>query len=220
MKKGTVESQTLTEVAYNFLREKIIKNEYPAGTPIQEGLVTRELDISRTPIREALHRLERDGFVNIYPRKGAFVNHVPVRKILEIMEIRIIIEPKITMLAINKNNIKDEDLASIKQKLIKIRDAKKFETGKARAIGREVHNCIFDAFENETLSNFRKSLDTDVERGCSLASMDEGTARNLLDQHLQIIEFLKKQEGAAAGKLMEEHLIYARDNFLMYRIPV
>lgn len=85
----------LKTIAYNSIKHKIITCEYAPGTFLNEELLTADLNISRTPIRDALGRLEQEGLIVIMPKKGISVKSLTMKDINMIFEIRFIYEPYI-----------------------------------------------------------------------------------------------------------------------------
>lgn len=79
---------TLTDVAYAQLEEMIVTLQLPPGAVLSELVLSKRLSIGRTPIREALQRLSRDGLVNILPRRGILVSEINVRVQLRLLEVR------------------------------------------------------------------------------------------------------------------------------------
>src|SRR5512136_1642194 len=77
---------------YESLRERIISGELKPGLPINEADFARELSVSKTPVREALRQLERDGFVENVPGRGSAISHIRPQDIREVLEIREILE--------------------------------------------------------------------------------------------------------------------------------
>jgi DNA-binding GntR family transcriptional regulator len=77
---------------YESLRERIIRGELRPGLPINEADFARELAVSKTPVREALRQLERDGFVENVPGRGSAISHIRPQDIREVLEIREILE--------------------------------------------------------------------------------------------------------------------------------
>src|SRR5512136_680652 len=73
---------------YESLRERIISGELKPGLPINEADFARELSVSKTPVREALRQLERDGFVENIPGRGSAISHIKPQDIREVLEIR------------------------------------------------------------------------------------------------------------------------------------
>lgn len=79
---------TLTDLAYAQLEEMIVTLQLPPGAVLSELVLSNRLDIGRTPIREALQRLSRDGLINILPRRGILVSEINVRVQLRLLEVR------------------------------------------------------------------------------------------------------------------------------------
>ena len=84
---------TETQRVYRELKRAILAGDYRPGEPLQETRLSAELGASRTPVREALQRLESDGLLTITPRRGAFVQQPTLRDFLDINELRVLLEP-------------------------------------------------------------------------------------------------------------------------------
>jgi DNA-binding GntR family transcriptional regulator len=82
------EDQTLTDQAYRRIEELIVTLALPPGTVLSEQVLAQRLGIGRTPVREALQRLMRDGLVNILPRRGILVSEINIRTQLRLLEMR------------------------------------------------------------------------------------------------------------------------------------
>ncbi|WPB88161.1 GntR family transcriptional regulator [Streptomyces malaysiensis] len=85
--------QTAPVVVYQRLRRAILDGHLPVGSPLREATIAREFGISRSPLREALHRLEEEGLVEKFPYRGAYVAQVSKKTIAEIARVRILVEP-------------------------------------------------------------------------------------------------------------------------------
>lgn len=83
---------TLTDKAYTQLEELIVTLQLPPGTVLSEFTLAERLAIGRTPIREALQRLSRDGLVNILPRRGVLVTDIDLRAQLRLLEVRYVLD--------------------------------------------------------------------------------------------------------------------------------
>lgn len=84
--------QSMAEQTYQRISEKIIAGDYPAGHRLREREVSEDLAISRVPIREALPALEADGFIDIYPRRGAVVRAFTLKDVEELFDVRLNLE--------------------------------------------------------------------------------------------------------------------------------
>ena len=96
----------LKTLAYNTIKQKIVTCEYAPGTFLNEEILTDELKISRTPIRDALSRLEQEGLIEIKPKKGITVTALSIKDVNMIFEIRKLYEPYILK---NYGSFLDED---------------------------------------------------------------------------------------------------------------
>ena len=85
----------LKTLAYNKIRQKIVTCEYAPGTFLNEEILTEALGLSRTPIRDALSRLEQEGLIEIRPKRGITVKSLTVSDINMIFEVRNLYEPYI-----------------------------------------------------------------------------------------------------------------------------
>ena len=82
----------LSEKAYRLIKEKVVTLELPPSAVIDEHVLMQQLGLGRTPIREALQRLDSEGLVNIARRRGTFVNDISVTDLQKIFELRIVLE--------------------------------------------------------------------------------------------------------------------------------
>ncbi len=88
---------SLKTVAYNAIRDKIISCEYAPGTFLNEEILTAELNLSRTPVRDAIGRLEQEGLLEIRPKKGITVRPLSINDVNMIFEVRNLYEPYILL---------------------------------------------------------------------------------------------------------------------------
>jgi GntR family transcriptional regulator, rspAB operon transcriptional repressor len=91
---GTVQVKTLTEQAYQLLKDAIITLELRPGTPLSELQVANRLGISKSPVREALQRLSRDGLVTLEPNRRCVVTGVDESSVRDWYELRLMLEPQ------------------------------------------------------------------------------------------------------------------------------
>lgn len=79
--------------AYEIIKEKLVNCEYEPGSLLNEAQLASELGFSRTPVREALNRIENEGFIRILPKKGIYVTNVTLNDVVQIFQTRLEIEP-------------------------------------------------------------------------------------------------------------------------------
>lgn len=88
-----MKKESLKQQAYNIIKNKIISCEYPPNYLLNEEKLKEEIGASRTPIRDALSRLEQENLVHILPKKGIMVASLSIREINAIYEARMLVEP-------------------------------------------------------------------------------------------------------------------------------
>src|SRR5438093_1254358 len=107
--------QSLTSAVVNVLREKILRGQIKAGEQLRQHAIAAELHVSRIPVREALRQLEAEGLVTIIDHRGAVVSGLSPEEILEMFEIRMVLESYLLRLSIPR--LTDEDLKRSEQTL-------------------------------------------------------------------------------------------------------
>ena len=190
-------------VAYNFIKRKIINCDLMPGEDMSESEIASEIGISRTPIREALMRLEHENFINIYPRKGIVVSHLSLNVINDIFQTRKIIEPAILKMVAVKLS---------KTWLLKMK--KKFHSIKKKDVAfqeivdldKEFHTYIINASGNSYLIQMMSNIYDQNQRIRVLSSRNKERLDISSDEHLEIIQFLLDDNIPNAEQRLIEHL--------------
>ncbi|WP_165777247.1 GntR family transcriptional regulator [Bifidobacterium primatium] len=86
-------TQNKRDVVYGFIRERIVMGQYRPGDLLDEQTLARKNGVSRTPVREAVHRLEEEGLVQVLPKRGILVSQISLKGINDMMEARYLLEP-------------------------------------------------------------------------------------------------------------------------------
>ncbi len=106
----------LGEVVFEYLRSSILNGDLKPGERLMEIQLAEQLGVSRTPVREAIRKLEKEKFVEMIPRKGAYVADLTAKDILDVLEIRTILEGFASSLAALR--MTDEEVDALEQTLI------------------------------------------------------------------------------------------------------
>ena len=96
MTKKTI---NLKKYAYNEIKDKIVNCIYAPGSLLNEQILASELNISRTPIREALSHLQEEGLITIMPKKGILVSNITISDMSQIYQVRLEVEPFVVKLS-------------------------------------------------------------------------------------------------------------------------
>lgn len=150
-------ARSLSERAYYAIRELIITLELPPGSVVSERDLMRQLELGRTPVREALRRLAWESLVDVYPRRGMFVSSVEVRDLAGLSEVRCALEPVAARLASERAS--DEDRAVLTGLLDELARAADEHDERAlieldQRIHRHVYRCTHNPFLEETLVGY------------------------------------------------------------------
>jgi DNA-binding GntR family transcriptional regulator len=144
------------ERAYVQLREQIIRVELPPGTLLREDELTQRLGAGRTPVREALQRLQRDGFVTVLPRRGTLVSEINITDLAAIYEVRMRLESWASRLAAERVTEEDRGEArSLSDELAAVAgDDYEALLTLDRRVHRFVYRCAKNDFLAETLDQY------------------------------------------------------------------
>lgn len=204
--------RSLSDVAYRTLRTRILSRRLPPGTPLIELQVAAELRMSRTPVREAIRRLAQEGLVDHWPSKGAFVRDIPLRRIREIFEIRLLIEPHVTARAAGR--IARDRLQGVVTALRIALSSTDTSPDEYHRAGDELHRLILRSAGNEAMEQWIEQFRTEIDRACYFAMRQAGVAQRFAAQHLAVAECLLDGDPAGAARAMAAHIEAVRDSVL------
>jgi DNA-binding GntR family transcriptional regulator len=148
---------TLADQAYLQLREEIIRVELPPGTLLREEDLTKRLGMGRTPVREAIQRLQRDGFTTVLPRRGTLVSEINITDLAAIYEVRTKIESWATRLAAERATAPDRrEAEQLLAELAGMTAERGYEAllDLDRRIHRFVYRCSKKLFLADTLDRY------------------------------------------------------------------
>ena len=194
----------LREVVFNTLRQAILKGDLKPGERLMEIALAEKLGVSRTPIREAMRKLELEGLVVMIPRRGAQVANITEKDLNDVLEVRITLEN----MAIEKAcaNMTDEDVRELEQA------AKNFQksTAEGDLVKMEadvnVHEAIYRAADNKRLMQVLNNLREQIYR-YRVEYLKEDEARNrLVEEHEEITQAIRERDVKKAQELSFEHL--------------
>lgn len=195
-------------IVYENLKRRIITNNLKPGDLLNEGVLSKELKISKTPVREALQQLEKKGLVENIPGKGAFVSRFSFQDIRELCEIRDILECEVIKRVASKGNLNLAEAKAIRDKFI-ASNMDGGRTGKSYFnAGDKIHSFIFEAFGNRKLIKEYQGLQEQIIR-ITLHFFDQNRqerAAESFKEHLEIIDALIARDPARAEKAMRIHI--------------
>jgi DNA-binding GntR family transcriptional regulator len=194
----------LSDKAYQLIRHKIITLELPPQTAIDEQALMQDLQVGRTPIREALQRLAAEGLVVLAPRRGMFVSEISITDLQKIFELRLVLEGFSARLAAQRAT--DSQLATM-EALMRELEKTGDRDGKAlMAIDEQFHELLYQAADNELLADTLRRLHAQSFRVWHLVLDRLGSVSGAMEQHVAITRALQAKDGALAETLVQEHI--------------
>lgn len=205
LKVSEEEYMPLRDVVFNTLRQAIIKGELKPGERLLEIQLADKLGVSRTPIREAIRKLELEGLVTMIPRRGATVAGITRKHLQDVLEIRRALEQLATELACQR--MCDDEVQTLQSLQSKFND--NIDTDDAfllANIDEKFHDTIYQATHNERLVSMLENLREQMYR-YRLEYIKNRSKRDLLvKEHNQIIEAIKKKDSDVAKEIINSHI--------------
>lgn len=199
-------NQNLRDKAYEIIKGKISNCEYQPGQFLIESNLMLEVGSSRTPVREALNKLEQERLVKIMPKRGIYVNDITLGLVNEIFEVRFLIEPYV--IQSYGNVIPRDHLSRLRELLASgttVDDTALFERD------RDLHQLIINSSCNEYLITLMNQIYTQNHRLRVMTGQKIKTRlKATQEEHLSICDCLLRDEYDNAAKLMREHLMNSK----------
>ena len=195
----------LREIVFETLRDAIISQTLEPGERLMEIQMADEMGVSRTPVREAIRKLELEGLVIMVPRKGAYVAGISVKDIHEVFEVRTSLEGLAASLAAQR--ITPEELDEMEKNLFL--EAGELEGNNLRSIveiDTTFHDLLYKAARNEKLLQLVSNLQEQLQRFRSASLARPGRSKGALDEHRKILEAIALGDSKLAQKLAMEHI--------------
>lgn len=196
----------LRDVVFKTLRQAILKGDMEPGERLMEITLANKLGVSRTPIREAIRKLELEGLVHMVPRKGAVVASISEKDMRDVLEVRVTLEELAVKLAIQ--NMEESDIDLLK------RTARNFESA---VIARDIvdiveadvmfHDVIYNKTNNGRLIQIINNLREQMYRYRLEYVKDARTHSILISEHQDIIAALEKRDVDEAKNAVRQHIV-------------
>ena len=195
----------LRDVVFNTLRQAILRGELAPGERLMEIQLAERLGVSRTPIREAIRKLELEGLVLMIPRKGAEVARISEKSLRDVLEVRRSLEELATELACQRMNEEQiQELTAAKDRFAAaVADG---DIMKMAECDEKFHDVIFNGTGNARLVQILNNLREQMYR-YRLEYIKEADKRQiLLLEHEKIVKAIRARHVAEAKDAMREHI--------------
>lgn len=203
----------LRDVVFESLRTAILEGKLKSGQRLMEVQLAEQLGVSRTPIREAIRKLELEGLVIMLPRKGAYVADMSFKDLIDVLEIRASLEGLAASLASGRR--RDEDIEGLEKLAREFEESVK--SGDIEEVLKkdvEFHEYIFSLANNKKLHQIINSLWEQVHRFRVTYVSDYEASLSLVEEHNKIFEAIKEGNCELAQKYATEHIELAEQFFM------
>jgi len=194
---------------FETLRDRIVHGEYPPGMGLSEKELCREFNVSRTPLREALTKLEGMKLVTVIPRFGTNVSPIDINEIRCAFEVKIKLEGLAVELAAKRIETADlNELERIIGQVAQLEGNGRYRHHRLIEIEARFHRIILQSAQNSILEEFLDNLHHRCARLWSSSLSEIVPNRDILSQMRKIYTALKNGDSDAARKNMEQHVQY------------
>ncbi|MEE9611846.1 MAG: GntR family transcriptional regulator [Desulfatiglandales bacterium] len=202
----------LRDQVYDILKRMIVLKEIKPGEKINEEELADKVGVSRTPIRETLCRLENEGIVRIIPRRGAFVVTLSREEIVEILQIREVLEGLVAQLA--SQNMDKRTLSRLKVCLEKINSSPDGDNKllKYTPADMDFHSLLLEASKNKMLQNMMGIVNSHLQMIRLRTVVLPGRAQKTVEEHFKVLDAIEKGDIKAAERLMRKHIQSVRND--------
>lgn len=203
----------LRELVLEAIREAIINGTLKPRERLMEIQLAEELGVSRTPIREALRKLELEGFIVMVPRKGAYVADMTFKDIADVFEIRAALEGLAAGLAAER--ITDDELESMERMLVEKAEAiAEDNIEKVVEADTKFHDALYGASRNERLTTIISNLREQIQRFRTRSLSYPGRSKRSLEEHRGILEAVQSRDIQAARQAAQDHIENAENSMI------
>jgi DNA-binding GntR family transcriptional regulator len=223
MSQAAEERRALVDKLASQLYARVLSGELPSGTRLRQEALAEEFGVSRTPVREALRKLQAGGLVEVQPNRGAVVRGLSPREIRDAYEVRAALEALAAQLAAERisreqlqrlNHAQGEFRSALERTEARRRGGREVGVREIRLWGSandEFHQTIHEASGNDVLAEALAQLHRNFPRDLSRLVVSESTAmlEANVREHEAILEALSRHDSAAAYELMQRHIARA-----------
>ena len=199
------EYMPLRDVVFYTLRQAILKGEMAPGERLMEIQLAKKLGVSRTPIREAIRKLELEGLVIMIPRKGAEVAGITEKALRDVLEVRRSMEELAMELAVAR--MQEKDIKALEAARIEFREAlSSSDMIRIAQADEKFHDVIYAGTYNDKLVQILNNLRDQIYRYRLEYIKDTGKRQLILIEHENILNAVKTRNVELGKRAMREHI--------------
>lgn len=202
------QNKPLNEIVFEGLRDAIIQGVIPVGERINESIYSEKMNISRTPVREALRRIQEEGLVEYVPHYGVVVKKITIDDAKEIYQIRKALDVLATINAMKI--MSEEEFEEMRQLLVKTDEAD--AAGNVKLVvelSKDFNDMIYRFARMPRLDVIVKKLRQYLVRFRDISLTEDNRRRKALDEHWLLYKYMKQQDVEMLTTITNEHLDFS-----------
>lgn len=200
--------QSLKDKAYDHIKEKIVSCEYIPGDFLDEKVLISEIGASRTPIREALNKLEQENLIQILPKKGVLVTQISYKDVVDTYELRLFIEPQLIIALGDKINA--DVIKGYIEESKTIKNIEQMDNHDDN-----VHNYFTSLYGNQYINDMFATVRSQNNRIRIMTSREsDGRFDHTIAEHNAIFNAILEKDYLLAAEKYKEHLILSKERTL------
>jgi DNA-binding GntR family transcriptional regulator len=193
------------ERAYLLIRDRIITLKLAPGSVIEEAWLRSELELGRTPIREALQRLAHENLVSFVPHRGTFVTDINLTDLRRLTEIRVVMEPYATRLATERAG--EADRTAIADLVNELDAVDEDDTPTLMQLDQRIHRQVYQATHNAFLQSMLEEA-LNLSLRIWFLGLQRGVAlTGAVEEHRRLLTGIRSGNSATAEQAMVEHVV-------------
>ncbi|MHC1748498.1 MAG: GntR family transcriptional regulator [Cellulosilyticaceae bacterium] len=205
------DKSSLRGIVFNKIRESILEGKYKEGDVLRETVIAQELNVSRTPVREAIRQLELEGLVHSIPNKETIVSGITEEDVQDIFMIRSRLEALSGRRAAER--ITEEELKALEEILALTEFyVARHDVNQLNELDHKFHDIIYKATKSRTLQHVLSDFHYYIQKSRRDSIATEGRAQLLLEEHRAIYEAIRKHNPEQAEDLINTHIQNAMRN--------
>jgi DNA-binding GntR family transcriptional regulator len=209
--RNASQRKSAADRAYSYVKDQIIAGAYEGGALISEGEVSEAMEISRTPVREAFLRLEVEGLLRLYPKRGALVVPVSASEINNVLDARLLIERHAAETIIHAGG-HHEVVAELRAILDQQHAAAtSLDWPRFTELDRQFHSTLVEAAGNRLLTGFYGTLrDRQLRMGTTALLRSPDRYAAIIAEHAALTEVIEAGDTARLADMLAGHLAATR----------
>ncbi|MBE0627865.1 MAG: GntR family transcriptional regulator [Burkholderiales bacterium] len=190
---------------YRKIKEGILAMRYEPGQKLSEAKLVADLGVGRSPIRSALARLERDGWVRVLPQQGTFVRKFSAEDVAGMSELRLLLEAHAASVAAAK--VTSEELASLREQfeVLKVRGAER-NFDEFLALDDRFHGLVYRLANNPLITKILRNLRDQIHWVRVINAAVPGRVDASFAEMDRVLIALERRDGEAAAQAMRQHI--------------